>query len=65
MPKLTAVNRIGETFSTYSGLIQLSLYTIQAFDRDGGFTVTDETGRHVADITSGGSIRLVSGELSS
>lgn len=57
--KLTATNRAGETFVTYGNLTQLALYTIQAFDRDGGFKVTDENGNHVADITSGGSIKLV------
>lgn len=56
--KLIATNRTGEIFTTYGSLTQLALYTIQAFDRDGGFTVTDEHGNHVADITSGGSIVL-------
>jgi hypothetical protein len=56
--RFTARNSTGETFGS-ADLATLCLYTIQAFDRDHGFTVTDCDGGYVGEITRSGALVLI------
>jgi len=53
----TATNYLAETFHS-ENLTNLCLHTIQAFDRDHGFKITDTNGKHVGNITRSGVLQV-------